>query len=234
MADQGCLLSSYTGDEPVSRVRIPPSPPFKYCKLLITKWLYILKLFHSHIFNPISTGVSKPSLVSQLGSPSRRTATVKCATIILRDEFESLCERGLPLFFLEHGACAGDRIDDFVGDQLCRLARSGGGGDVRIDPLLGFLQVELALDMPGLVSRATARASRSVLLDLFIDIDEASRRFSEAVIMGLERSQDPTHVRDKTEAAYRRTDLFDRRRDLMESWSRFATSTPAGTMAIRA
>ena len=49
-------------------------------------------LFHSHIFNPISTGVSKPSLVSQLGSPSRRTATV-----ILRDEFESLCERGLPL-----------------------------------------------------------------------------------------------------------------------------------------
>ena len=90
-------------------------------------------LFHSHIFNPISTGVSKPSLVSQLGSPSRRTATVKCATIILRDEFESLCERGLPLFFLEHGACAGDRIDDFVGDQLCRLARSGGGGDVRIE-----------------------------------------------------------------------------------------------------
>ena len=61
-----------------------------------------------------------------------------------------------------------------------------------------------------------------------------SRRFSEAVIMGLERSQDPTHVRDKTEAAYRRTDLFDRRRDLMESWSKFATSTPAGTMAIRA
>ena len=57
-------------------------------------------LFHSHIFNPISTGVSKPSLVSQLGSPSRRTGTVKCATIILRDEFESLCKRGLPLFFL--------------------------------------------------------------------------------------------------------------------------------------
>ena len=102
---------------------------------------------------------------------------------------------------------------------------------MRIDPLLGFLQVELALDMPGLVSRATARASRSVLLDLFIDLDEASRRFSEAVIMGLERSQDPAHVRDKTEAAYRRTDLFDRRRDLMESWSRFATSTPAGIMA---
>ena len=168
------------------------------------------------------------------GAPSRGTGAVKCATIILRDKFESLCERGFPLCFLEHGASTSDRIDDFVGDQLCRLAQSGGSGDVRINPLLDFLlQVELALDMPALVSRATARASRSVLLDLFIDLDEASRRFSEAVIMGLERSQDPTHVRDKTETAYRRTDLFDHRRDLMESWSRFATSTPAGIVAIR-
>ena len=31
-------------------------------------------------------------------------------------------------------------------------------------------------------------------------------------------------VKDKTEAAYNRTDLFDRRRDLMDSWERFATS----------
>ena len=138
------------------------------------------------------------------------------------------------MFFLEHGACAGERIDDFDGDQLSRLAQYGGGGDVRIDPLLGFLQVELAVDMPalGLVSRAAARAS--YLPDWFIDVDEANRRFSEAAIMGLECSQDPTHVRDKTEAAYRRTDLFDRRRDLLESWSRFATSTPAGIVAMRA
>ena len=165
---------------------------------------------------------------------ARGAIAVKCATIILRDEFESLCERGLPLFFLEHGACAGERIDDFVGDQLSRLAQSGGGGDVRIDPLLGFLQVELAVDMPALslVSRAAARAS--CLPDLFIDLDEASRRFSEAAIMGLECSQDPTHVRDKTEAAYRRTDLFECRRDLMESWARFATSTAADIVAIRA
>ena len=95
---------------------------------------------------------------------------------------------------------------------------------MRVDSVLGFLQVELAVDMPalGLVSRAAARAS--CLPDLFIDLDEASRRFSEAAIMGLECSQDPTHVRDKTEAAYRRTDSFDRRRALMESWYRFATS----------
>ena len=39
-------------------------------------------------------------------------------------------------------------------------------------------------------------------------------------------------LRDKTEAAYNRTDLFDRRRDLMTSWSRFATSKPADVVAI--
>ena len=41
-------------------------------------------------------------------------------------------------------------------------------------------------------------------------------------------------LRDKTEAAYNRTDLFDRRRDLMTSWSRIATSKPADVVAIRA
>ena len=40
-------------------------------------------------------------------------------------------------------------------------------------------------------------------------------------------------LRDKTEAAYNRTDLFDRRRDLMTAWSRFATSKPADVVAIR-
>jgi integrase len=39
---------------------------------------------------------------------------------------------------------------------------------------------------------------------------------------------------DKTEAAYYRTDLFDRRRDLMDLWSQFATSTPATVVAIAA
>ena len=189
-------------------------------------------MINSHIYNPISTGGNKPSIVSQLGSPSRRIGTIKCA-IIIGDKFESLCERALQLFFLEHGDCAGDRTDDFDGDQLSGLVQSGGGGNVRVDSVLGFLQVELAVDMPalGLVSRAAARAS--CLPDLFRDLDEASRRFSEAAIMGLECSQDPTHVRDKTEAAYRRTDSFDRRRALMESWYRFATSIPAGIVTVQ-
>ena len=41
-------------------------------------------------------------------------------------------------------------------------------------------------------------------------------------------------LRDKTEAAYNRTDLFERRRDLMESWSRFATTKSAEVLPIRA
>jgi integrase len=38
-------------------------------------------------------------------------------------------------------------------------------------------------------------------------------------------------VPDKTEAAYRRTDLFDRRRDLMDLWAQFVTTTPAKVLA---
>jgi integrase len=41
-------------------------------------------------------------------------------------------------------------------------------------------------------------------------------------------------VRDQTEAAYRRTDLFERRRKLMDAWAKFATSTPATVTAIGA
>jgi integrase len=41
-------------------------------------------------------------------------------------------------------------------------------------------------------------------------------------------------VRDKTEAAYKRTTLFDKRRELMDLWAQFVTSTPATVIAIRA
>jgi integrase len=41
-------------------------------------------------------------------------------------------------------------------------------------------------------------------------------------------------VRDKAEAAYNRTDLFERRRKLMESWAAFATERSADVVAIRA
>jgi len=41
-------------------------------------------------------------------------------------------------------------------------------------------------------------------------------------------------LKDKTEAAYNRTDLFERRRELMASWSAFATAKPADVLAMRA
>jgi len=41
-------------------------------------------------------------------------------------------------------------------------------------------------------------------------------------------------LRDKTEAAYKRTDLFDKRRELMESWAAFATETKANVITLRA
>jgi integrase len=58
-----------------------------------------------------------------------------------------------------------------------------------------------------------------------------------------ERTHVPHEVREavlahknlsKTEAAYNRTDLFEQRRGLMETWARFATATPATVVAIRA
>jgi integrase len=39
---------------------------------------------------------------------------------------------------------------------------------------------------------------------------------------------------DKTEAAYHRTDLFDRRRELMDTWAKFATAKQADVVSIRA
>ena len=41
-------------------------------------------------------------------------------------------------------------------------------------------------------------------------------------------------LRDKTEAAYNRTDLFDRRRELMDNWAKFATAKPADVVSMRA
>jgi integrase len=41
-------------------------------------------------------------------------------------------------------------------------------------------------------------------------------------------------VKDKTEAAYRRTDLFDRRRKLMDGWAAYATAPTAKVVSIRA
>ncbi len=41
-------------------------------------------------------------------------------------------------------------------------------------------------------------------------------------------------VQDKTEAAYFRSDLFEQRRSLMDTWAKFATAKPVDVFSIRA
>lgn len=41
-------------------------------------------------------------------------------------------------------------------------------------------------------------------------------------------------IADKTEAAYRRSDLFDKRRELMETWANFVTETGGAVIPLRA
>jgi len=41
-------------------------------------------------------------------------------------------------------------------------------------------------------------------------------------------------VKDKAEAAYFRSDLFELRHTLMDTWARFATAKPAKVLPIRA
>ena len=72
----------------------------------------------------------------------------------------------------------------------------------------------------------TAHGFRSTFRDWAAERTNVPRAVCEAALAHT--------LRDKTEAAYNRTDLFDRRRDLMTSWSRFATSKPADVVAIRA
>jgi hypothetical protein len=41
-------------------------------------------------------------------------------------------------------------------------------------------------------------------------------------------------VKDKVEAAYFRSDLFEQRQTLMDRWAKFATATPADIVHLRA
>src|SRR5262245_1751938 len=72
----------------------------------------------------------------------------------------------------------------------------------------------------------TTHGFRSSFRDWCEERTNVSRTVSEAALAHV--------VRDKTEAAYRRTVLFDKRRDLMDRWAQFATSTPANIVSIGA
>ena len=65
----------------------------------------------------------------------------------------------------------------------------------------------------------TAHGFRSSFRDWAEERTHTPRAVSEAALAHT--------IRDKAEAAYRRTDLFERRRSLMQAWAAFATSKPA-------
>lgn len=72
----------------------------------------------------------------------------------------------------------------------------------------------------------TAHGFRSSFRDWAAERTNFSRAVCEAALAHT--------LRDKTEAAYNRTDLFERRRELMAAWSTFATAKPADVVPIRA
>lgn len=72
----------------------------------------------------------------------------------------------------------------------------------------------------------TTHGFRSSFRDWCAERTNVAREVAEAAL---------AHVlKDKTEAAYNRTDLFDKRRDLMDRWARFVASRPADVIEIGA
>ena len=75
-------------------------------------------------------------------------------------------------------------------------------------------------------TNCTPHGMRSSFRDWCAERTSFSREVCEAAL---------AHVlSNKVEAAYNRTDLFERRRELMDAWARFATTTPAKVVQIRA
>ena len=110
-----------------------------------------------------------------------------CAAVILRDQIKSLRQWTLHLLVLKHGACATNGIGDFIGNKLARFAEPRGSRDVRVNALLGFLQIEFSLNLLalGLAYPSAARFSRCLRRSLFVHLDEVGGRFSKATVMGL-------------------------------------------------
>jgi integrase len=72
----------------------------------------------------------------------------------------------------------------------------------------------------------TAHGFRSSFRDWAAEKTSTPRAVVEAALAHV--------VKNKTEAAYLRSDLFDRRRKRMESWTKFAVANPAKVLSMRA
>ena len=82
-------------------------------------------------------------------------------------------------------------VRDLIGNDLSGPAESRGRHDMRVDALLGDLQVQFALDLlaVGFTHATATPLSRRLPRGLLVDPDETGWRLGEASVMGLERTQ---------------------------------------------
>jgi hypothetical protein len=81
------------------------------------------------------------------------------------------------------------------------------------------------MTMRRLKSDATVYGFRSPFRDWASERTTFAREICEAALAHI--------VKDKTEAAYRRGDLFEKRRDLMATWAAFLTASEAAIIPLR-
>jgi integrase len=81
------------------------------------------------------------------------------------------------------------------------------------------------MTMRHLKSDATVHGFRSAFRDWASERTTFAREICEAALAHI--------VKDKTEAAYRRGDLLEKRRELMATWAAFATTTDAEIIPFR-
>jgi integrase len=99
---------------------------------------------------------------------------------------------------------------------LAQLPREIGNPYVFIGPRkdgLSNMAMDMVLKRMGLKDRATIHGFRSTFRDWAADQTNHPNHVAEAALAHV--------VGDKVEAAYRRGDLFEKRRHLMEDWARF-------------
>ena len=97
------------------------------------------------------------------------------------------------------------------------------------------------LNFPGRTGKPIAERAFVQVLDR-LDIDATAHGFRSSFrVFAAERTTVPREVceaalahtiKDKAEAAYQRSDLFDRRRDLMERWAAYLADKPADVVSI--
>mgnify|MGYP002628952294 FL=1 len=88
---------------------------------------------------------------------------------------------------------------------------------------MAFLMTLRRLGYKGVV---TGHGFRSTFRDWVEEQTHTPKAVSEAALAHSNR--------DKVEAAYRRSDLFEKRRYLMDAWAKFATTTPGKVVKMRA